>query len=291
MENSPGKIFSHYLELAKVKIMVPVSFTGFAGYFIFDPHFSAGIFLITLGIFLLAVAAAVLNQIQEASIDGKMNRTRNRPLPSKKITIRQAAYFFFFCLGAGTVIIWTQGNLSAAMVGFLTIIWYNGVYTYLKKITAFAVIPGAITGALPPLVGWVAAGGGLCDKPIIFIGFLLFTGQIPHFWLLILKYGEEYKKAGIPNLTDLFSHAQIKRLTFTWVLTAAIASIFLCYFEIIKTRMIIVILILASALLILRFSELLRLHGEGYNYRKYFLTLDLYYLLVLFLLVSDRIIT
>lgn len=291
MENNPGKIFSNYLELAKLKIMVPVSFTGFTGYFIFDPHFSARIFLVSIGILLLSVAASVLNQIQEAATDGMMDRTRNRPLPSKKITLRQAVYFFFFCMGAGTVIIWTWGNINAVMAGFFTILWYNGVYTYSKKITAFAVVPGAITGALPPLIGWVAAGGGLCDKTIVFIGFLFFTGQIPHFWLLILKYGEEYKKAGIPNLTDLFSHAQIKRLTFVWVLTAAIASLFLCYFEIIKTRMIIVILIIASALLILRFSELLRLHGEGYNYRKYSLTLDLYFLLVLVLLISDRIIT
>ena len=290
MENNQGKRLTHYLELAKLKIMVPVSFTGFTGYFIFDPHFSVRIFLITIGILLLAVAASVLNQIQEAATDSLMNRTRNRPVPSRKITVHRAAYFFFFCLVAGTVIIWILGNLNAVLIGLFTIFWYNGVYTYSKRITAFAVVPGAITGALPPLIGWVAAGGGLWDKPIIFIGFLLFTGQIPHFWLLILKYGEEYKKAGIPNLTDLFSHAQIKRITFIWVVTSAIAAVFLCYFEIIKTRLIIGILILASALLIFRFSELLRIHGEKYNYRKYSITLDLYFLLVLVLLISDRII-
>ncbi len=290
MKNNQGKRLTHYLELAKLKIMVPVSFTGFTGYFIFDPRFSVRIFLITIGILLLAVAASVLNQIQEAATDGMMNRTRNRPVPSKKITVPRAAYFFFFCLVAGTVIIWILGNLNAVLIGLFTIFWYNGVYTYSKRITAFAVVPGAITGALPPLIGWVAAGGGLWDKPIVFIGFLLFTGQIPHFWLLILKYGEEYKKAGIPNLTDFFSHAQIKRLTFIWVVTSAIAAVFLCYFEIIKTRLITGILILASALLIFRFSELLRIHGEKYNYRKYSITLDLYFLLVLVLLISDRII-
>ena len=75
-------------------------------------------------------------------------------------------------------------------------------------------VPGAVTGALPPLIGWVAAGGGIWDKPIIFLEFLFFTGQIPHFWLLILKYGEEYRKAGIPSLTDIFQQDPDKQADF-----------------------------------------------------------------------------
>ena len=263
MKNNPGKRLKNYLELAKLKIMLPVSLTGFTGYFIFDPHLSGKILLISLGILLMAVAASVLNQLQEAGTDRMMNRTKDRPVPSQKINVRQAILFFFLNLAAGTAIIWIWGNLNAVLVGLFTIFWYNGVYTYSKRITAFAVVPGAITGALPPLIGWVAAGGGLWDKPIIFIGFLLFTGQIPHFWLLILKYGEEYKKAGIPSLTDLFSHTQIKRLTFIWVVTSAVAAIFLCYFEIFKTGLIVGILILASAFLIWEFSVLLRIPAKS----------------------------
>jgi heme o synthase len=289
MNNNPGKRLKYYLELAKLKIMVPVSLTGFTGYFIFDPHFSAKILLVSVGILLMAVAASVLNQLQEAATDGIMNRTRYRPIPSKKIKVPHAILFFFFNLAAGTTIICIWGNFNSVLVGLFTIFWYNGIYTYSKRVTAFAVVPGALTGALPPLIGWVAAGGGLWDKPIIFIEFLLFTGQIPHFWLLILKYGEEYKKAGIPNLTDLFSYAQIKRLTFTWVVTSAIAAIFLCYFEIFKTDLIIGILILASVFLIWEFSELLRIPNERYNFRKYSVILDSYFLLVLILLISDSI--
>jgi heme o synthase len=228
MKNNQGERLKYYLELAKLKIMLPVSLTGFTGYFVFNPHFSGKILLISLGILFMAIAASVLNQLQEAATDIMMNRTKDRPIPSRKITVPQAILFFFFNLAAGTAIIFLWGNLNAVFVGLFTIFWYNGVYTYSKRITAFAVVPGALTGALPPLLGWVAAGGGLWDKPIIFIEFLLFTGQIPHFWLLILKYGGEYKKAGIPSLTDFFSHAQIKRLTFTWVVTSAIAAIFLC---------------------------------------------------------------
>ena len=290
MKNNQVERLKNYLELAKLKIMLPVSFTGFTGYFIFDPHLSGKIILITLGILLMSVAASVLNQLQEAGIDSLMDRTRDRPIPSRKITITQAILFFFFNLTAGTAIICIWGNLSAALVGLFTIFWYNAVYTYSKRITAFAVVPGALTGALPPLIGWVAAGGGLLDMPIVFIGFLLFTGQIPHFWLLILRYGEEYKTAGLPSLTDRFSYAQIKRLTFTWVVTSVIAAIFLCYFEIVSTPMIIGILILASAFLIAEFSKLLIKTRENSRYKKYSIILDLYYLLVLMLLILDKII-
>ena len=205
MINSWRNWLKDYLELSKLKIMIPVCLTGFTGYFAFNPHFSSKIIFTSLGILFMAVSASVLNQIQEVEIDKKMDRTRFRPLPSKRINLKNAILFSLVNLIAGILLIYFAGNIKAVLIGLITILWYNGIYTYSKRITAFAVVPGAITGALPPLIGWVAAGGGLWDKPIIFIGFLIFTGQVPHFWLLILKYGEEYKAAGIPNLTDIFS--------------------------------------------------------------------------------------
>jgi protoheme IX farnesyltransferase len=280
-----------YLELSKIKIMIPVSLTGFTGFFIFDPHISIKIILVSSGILFLAISASVLNQIQEADLDSKMERTHNRPLPSKRINPQHALLFFLCNLITGTVLIYSAGNLTAAIIGIITIGWYNVIYTYAKRITAFAVFPGAVTGALPPLIGWVAAGGGVWDKPIIFLEFLFFTGQIPHFWLLVLKYGEEYGKAGMPTLTNILNRVQIARLTFTWVVTSAIAALFLCYFEIISTEMIVVILLIASVFLIWQFSELINLSENKNNYRKYSILLDSYFLLVLILLVSDRIIT
>ncbi|HEY5470277.1 MAG TPA: UbiA family prenyltransferase, partial [Bacteroidales bacterium] len=163
--------------------------------------------------------------------------------------------------------------------------------TYAKKITAFAVIPGAITGALPPLIGWIAAGGGLWEKPIIFIEFLLFIGQIPHFWLLILKYGEEYKLAGIPALTDVFNISQIKRITFSWVVSSVVAALFLCCFEIIQNPVINIILVAVSIYMVWQFIDLIRIGADKNNYRKYSIVLDAYFLLILLLLISDRIVT
>ena len=251
-----------WLELAKLKIMIPVSLTGFTGYFAFDPHFSSRIFILSFGILLMAISASVLNQIQEVKPDGIMVRTSNRPLPAKRIRLTSALLFFFFSLIAGASVIYYTGNIKAVLIGFFTIFWYNVIYTYFKRITAFAVVPGAITGALPPLIGWVAAGGGLWDKPIIFIEFLIFIGQIPHFWLLILKYGQEYRQAGFPSLTDIFNSDQIKRLTFAWVISSVVAALFLCYFEIIENTMIIVILVLISIYIIWQFLELLKIRQD-----------------------------
>jgi len=288
--NSFVNKFKYYLDLSKLKIMIPVSLTGFTGFFIFDPHVSFKIILVSIGILFLGISASVLNQLQEVDLDSKMTRTLNRPLPSHKIKPQHALLYFFWNLFAGTILLYSAGNLTAVFIGLITIFWYNGIYTYAKRITAFAVVPGAFTGALPPLIGWVAAGGGVWDKPIIFLEFLFFTGQIPHFWIFILKYGEEYEKAGMPSLTRIMSRAQINRLTFTWVVTSVIAALFLCYFEIIQNVVIVGILLIASTFLIRQFFKILKRTLDKYNLRLCSIFLDSYFLLVLILLISDRII-
>jgi protoheme IX farnesyltransferase len=287
----PGNSFKDYLELGKLKVMAPVSLTGFTGYFIFSPHLSSGLFLVTAGILLMAISASVLNQIQEADLDARMNRTRNRPIPAGRITRRRAAVYTLSTLACGIFLIYFQGNLKAVVIGLITIGVYNGIYTPLKRITPFAVLPGALTGALPPMMGWVAAGGGVWDKPIVFIGFLMFMGQIPHFWLLVVRYGEEYKSAGLPSLTGIFSSFQIKRLTFTWVLTSVAAALFLCLFKIIQINLITVVLLAASIYLVWRFTDLLKDQEMYGNITKYSVLLNCYFLLIMILLISDRIIT
>jgi protoheme IX farnesyltransferase len=291
MKFKPGNTLKTWLELTKYKIMIPVSLTGFTGYFIYKPELTPHIFIISFGILLLAISASVLNQIQEIEADSKMARTWHRPLPSDKISIQAATLFFLFNFLAGLALLYYAGNIKAAFIGLITLIWYNGIYTYSKKITAFAVVPGALTGALPPLIGYVAAGGGIWEKPVIFLEFVIFTGQIPHFWLLILKYGEEYKRAGYPILTDIFSVVQISRLTFSWVVSSVFAALLLCFFEIIQNVFFVGLLLIASIYLIWQFSDLLKSSVNVKFYRKYFILLDLYYLLILILLISDKLVT
>ncbi len=270
--------------------MLPVAFTGFAGYFIYLPELSASILLVSLGILLQAVASSVLNQLQEIDLDRKMKRTENRPLPAGKISVSAALLFFLFNLLGGTVLIYYFGNLTAALVGLFTLFWYNVIYTYSKRITAFAVVPGSLTGALPPFIGWTAAGGALLDKPIVFVGFLLFIGQVPHFWLLVLKYGEEYANAGIPSLTRVLSRPQINRLSFTWVVTSAVSALFLSYFEVIQSKIIVSLLMIASFYLIWSFRGMITGPESNIPFRRNFILLNSYFLLILIFLVVDRIV-
>jgi protoheme IX farnesyltransferase len=291
MKNNSGNRLNHFLELSKLKIMLPVSLTAFTGYFIKDPHISFRIFSISAGVLLLAISASVLNQIQEKDLDTKMKRTCERPVPAGRISIRQASVFFLVSLFSGIVILQLSGNFKALLVGLITLFCYNGIYTCLKRITSFAIIPGAIAGAMPPLIGWVAAGGGVWDKTIIFIEFLLFTGQIPHFLVLLLKYREDYSNAPIPSLVNVFKSEQIDRLVFIWVVSSAVAAMFLCGFEIIRNKLIMGILIIASSVLIWQFTYLIRKRIYKNKYDRYSILLNSYYLLLLFLLISDRILT
>jgi protoheme IX farnesyltransferase len=270
--------------------MLPVALTGFTGYFIYRPEIGPSILLVSLGILLQAVSSSVLNQIQEIDLDRKMKRTHHRPLPTGKISIPAAVVFFLLNLISGTVLIYIYGNLLASLVGLFTIFWYNIIYTYSKRITAFAVVPGSLTGALPPFIGWTAAGGALLDKPIVLLGFLLFIGQVPHFWLLILKYGEEYGNAGIPSLTEVLSRPQINRLSFTWIVTSVVSALFLSYFEVIHSKLIVTLLLFSSFYLVWSFRGMITGPESNTSFRKNFILLNSYFLLILVFLIADRII-
>lgn len=246
--------------------------------------------MVTTGILLFAVSASVLNQLQEVHTDAIMDRTRNRPLPSGNISNLQAIVFMIFSFIAGSVIVIVYGNPKALLVCFLTVLWYNGVYTPLKRITPFAVIPGALTGALPPLIGWMAAGGSPLDKAIILIQVFIFVGQIPHFWLFILKYGQQYEKAGLPSLTGIMDRVKIARLIFAWIIASAIASCSLCFFGVLHQRTIAAILLVASLLLIAGFVPLTGSGAAGRSTSRYSGMLNFYVMLVLVLLISDRLI-
>lgn len=287
MKSSGNKLKSR-LELSKLKIMIPVSFTGLTGYFLYNPEISVRLLLVTLGILFMAIAASVMNQLQEADLDAKMNRTAGRPLPAGKIKPVDARIFFFLMLVAGTVLITLAGNLTASLIGLFTVLWYNGIYTNAKRFTRYAIIPGAITGALPPLIGWVAAGGGIFDRTILLIGLLFFTGQIPHFMLLLLKYGDEYENAGIPTISGLIGSALMKRITFGLVTATAAAALLLSYFEL-SEQFLLYISIFVSIALLIQFSGLLKEPADKKNFRRYFHSLDAYILFVMILLISDRI--
>jgi protoheme IX farnesyltransferase len=180
-----------------------------------------------LAVFILAGGASALNQYQERDIDGRMERTRRRPLPAGVISPSHALSIALLLIFAGLSMLVLAGGKGPAFLGMIAVLWYNGAYTYLKRLTAFAAVPGAIVGMIPPVIGWTAAGGGLADPRLIVVCLLFFLWQVPHFWLQILHHGEEYEQAGLPSLTKVLGKRQIARITFIWICSTTVASLLL----------------------------------------------------------------
>jgi protoheme IX farnesyltransferase len=206
-------------ELVKVRITVLVSFTTVLGCFLASENPGFGFIYPVAGIFLLACSSAALNQFQEQKTDVLMERTKNRPIPSGRISGTLVLAISSVLLLSGSALLYFGANVPSLLTGLLTYFWYNGLYTPLKKKTALAIIPGSLVGALPPVAGWLAAGGSISDIRIIVVAAYFFVWQIPHFWLLLLMYGDDFRKGGFPVLTDKYSAEFIKKITF--VLLAA----------------------------------------------------------------------
>jgi len=279
-----------YLKLGKVSISVPVALTGFLGYFLARPAFDLNALYTVLGIFLLSSGSSALNQIQERQTDAKMKRTAHRPLPSGQITLRGAILFSVLCALSGIALLMLTGYPLAAAFGTFTLIWYNLVYTPLKKITAFAVLPGALIGAMPPLIGWTAAGSHPLDMEILAVAFLLFVGQMPHYWLLMLKVGREFHEAGLPVITSLFDERQIRNLSFVWIATTGVCVLMLPATPIIRHRALSVLLIVAALLFLFRMFRLSFKGNLMEHWKKAFITVNLFYLLIILVLIADRMI-
>ena len=273
------------LEINKVKITIFVMFTTMAGYLLAGHSFDSGIVLPTIGIFILACGSAALNHYQDKDKDGLMERTKNRPIPSGKISPMAVLVISFSEILLGTYLIYIGSNFLAAQLGLLAMIWYNFIYTPLKRKTAFAVIPGSVIGALPPMVGWVAAGGALSDPNLMILAFFFFIWQVPHFWLLMLKYGKEYEAAGYPSITAMISKEQIKRATFMWTAATAVTALMIITSGLISTLFFKISVLVAAIWLIVVFSKLLRSTVEEFNPFYYFMRIN-YFVLIMILVMS-----
>jgi protoheme IX farnesyltransferase len=228
-----------------------------------------------------------MNQFQDRNFDARMERTRLRPIPAG--VLRPATVFAIAALLviAGFLLLWRVHNLNAALLGLFAVVWYNGVYTYLKRISAFAVVPGALIGALPPMIGWTAGGGSPLDPKVIALAFFFFIWQVPHFWLLLFKFGEDYERAGLPSLTKIFGSRQLASLTFIWMLVTSASSLLLPIYLLTSSPWVSLGLILTSFWLAWKASGLMRGHCEARSFLPVFRSINLYALLIMLLLVAD----
>jgi protoheme IX farnesyltransferase len=277
-------------ELAKVKITFAVALTTITGYLLASGSLDVGLILPTIGIFLLACGSSAINHFQERDKDALMERTKNRPIPSGRISPAGALIFAFVLSTAGAYLLYQSSGMLGMQLGLLALIWYNIIYTPLKKKTAFAVVPGAVIGSIPPLVGWVSAGGSLEDPRALFMAFFFFIWQVPHFLLLMLKYGEEYTRAGFPSITNLYSAHQIKRITFIWIVATAVSALMLPAFDVVESWVVVIGLLLSSLWLVGQFSLLIIKRDGVFSPIRYFMKINYFVLAVIIFLSLDRFI-
>lgn len=277
-----------YAELSKIKIPFAVSVSSLTGYLVYSGSFDAGAVASTLGVFVLASGSAALNQYQEFRLDAKMKRTQNRPIPSGRYSSKNTLLFSIFVSLVGAAILLFGSNIMACLIGLLTLLWYNAIYTPLKRKSVYAVLAGAFVGAFPPMIGWTAAGGYIFDTSTILIAMLLFIWQVPHFILLLLKFGHEYELAGFKSLTSIFSSAQLKQLIFVWILATAFSVMIIPFAGVISSGVITLALLISSTWLILCFYFLMK--KRPYDLRTAFIQINLFLIVVLILFSVDSLI-
>lgn len=184
-------------ELTKPRLSLLSVFTASLGYLVHDPLVdNLSVFLaLTFGTAFSAAGAAALNQWMERKEDALMPRTAARPIPARLISSQFALFFGIFLSLLGLGILWAGTNEWSVGLTFLTLVIYLAFYTPLKKKSSLAIEVGAVSGALPPLIGWVAAAGSPTLYGWILFG-ILFAWQLPHFMAIAWNFREDYEKGG-----------------------------------------------------------------------------------------------
>ncbi len=190
-----------YIELLKVRLSFLVAFSCAFGYGLATRGAVDWIVLTMLftGGFLLSGASVTINQIIERDLDKLMVRTQTRPIPQGRISVQEATIFAGTTLLLSVVILWFYTNPLTVILSLISMLLYSFVYTPLKRVGPIAVFVGAIPGALPPLLGWIAATGIIGHEALIIFG-IQFIWQFPHFWAIAWVSDDDYKKAGFKLL-------------------------------------------------------------------------------------------
>jgi len=205
-------------ELTKFRLSFLVSFSAIFGFVLASDNFNF-IDLIILGIagYLVTAASVINNQILEKDLDRKMDRTKDRPLPTNRISNQNSLItsVFFAVIGLATMTLYF--NLITGLLSLASLLLYTFIYTPLKRVGPIAVFVGAIPGALPPLIGWVAFSGEISVEAIIIFS-IQFIWQFPHFWAIAWIYHDDYKKVGfklLPSKGEKNFNTALNIMTYT----------------------------------------------------------------------------
>jgi len=281
--------FQIFAEITKLRITIFVTVTTMFGFIAATDSIDSQIILPALGILLLACGSAALNHYQERKTDSLMERTKSRPIPSGKISAKSTIQISILLVVLGSVLLFIGSGILALSLGLLNLIWYNAVYTPLKKVSPLAIIPGSLVGAIPPVVGWVAGSGNILDPQIILISFFFFIWQIPHFWLLLMVLDKDYQKAGFPTLTQIFSQHQLGRITFMWIIATGVTGLLLPLFQISHNQFVNYSLFIAALLLAFKSMNLLQRTQETSAFSFAFRSINYFALFVVLVVSIDKL--
>jgi protoheme IX farnesyltransferase len=277
-----------YLELTKARLSAMVLLTAAVGFVLGsgDRIDWTKMLWSVIGTALAAGCASALNQIIEIARDRRMHRTQNRPLPSGAMSMQHSFIAAMLMGAAGLVVLAAGANLGAAWLALLTIVLYVVMYTPLKVRSTLNTIVGAVCGAIPPMIGWVAASGSI-DRGAWILGAILFVWQIPHFLALAWLYREDYERGGFAMLPSIDRKGQIT------CEVIVITSLLLVPIGLLATILHVAGVVFAIGSLILGAAMVaigirLYLNRTAANARRMFLASIIYLPLLMGLLVLDR---
>lgn len=289
-QKSEKSLFKAYLLLTKAPLSAAVGLPGLLVYLLVKQQVSMELWIALLGIFLLALGVSALNQYQERHVDAQMPRTQNRPLVTGCIGQKEALSFIAILIGMATLCFYIVLGWIGIAISALVIVIYNVIYTPLKKVSPYAVIPGAVLGVIPPVICWLVAGESIVEPAFISLAWFYFIWQIPHFWLLVLIYHSDYARAGLPTMVDVFGVEALARITFIWILLTIISALMIVPFFMPQSYVILGLILGHSLFLLWKSLVLLKpsVWVERMTCRKIFMQLNLYTLAIVLFLVIDR---
>lgn len=224
MQTIRGKLRDYYT-LTKPEVNLLILMTTSTGYYLASrgPFRIGGLLNTLIGTLLVASGTATLNQWLERVWDGQMHRTASRPLPSGRLSAREAFWFGTVLSIAGGLYLFLAVNALSALLAIATLLSYLLIYTPLKRKTPLCTLLGAFPGAAPALIGWAGAAASI-NRSAWFLFAILFLWQFPHFLAIALLYREDYARAGyrmLPrfDLDSRFTRAEIFAFTLILVVT------------------------------------------------------------------------
>ena len=215
--------------VTKFVLSFAVSLSALFAYIMARGEIGLDMFLATFSVLLVAMGVSTLNQVQEYKEDSKMERTKNRPIASGRMSPRTGIIISVTLILISFVLIYSLLGLTGVNFFAFAFIWYNLMYTPLKKKSALAVVPGAILGVIPPAIGWLVAGHSLFELEFYTLAAFYFIWQVPHFWLLVMLFHGDYKDGGYPTAMRLFGEGTLQRLTYVWLNLTIFAGVFMVY--------------------------------------------------------------